>query len=40
MIKANNSTKALTMYITASLVAYDRTYILDRVIVRLAEDES
>ncbi|MFK7797927.1 MAG: hypothetical protein AB8E82_10775 [Aureispira sp.] len=39
MIKANDSTKALAMYISASLVAYDRTYILDRVIVRLSEDE-
>lgn len=39
MIKAQNSTKALAMYISASLVAYDRTYILDKVISRLSEDE-
>jgi len=39
MIKAQDSTKALAMYISASLVAYDRTYILDKVIARLSEDE-
>tara|TARA_B110000908_G_scaffold59738_1_gene72486 strand:- start:399 stop:977 length:579 start_codon:yes stop_codon:yes gene_type:complete len=39
MIKAQGSTRALAMYISASLVAYDRTYILDKVISRLSEDE-
>jgi hypothetical protein len=39
MIKAQGSTRALAMYISASLIAYDRTYILDKVISRLSEDE-
>jgi hypothetical protein len=39
MIKTQPSTRALAMYINASLVSYDRTYILDKVIARLAEED-
>lgn len=38
-IKAQPSTRALAMYINASLVSFDRTYILDKVISRLREED-
>lgn len=39
MINVQASTKALALYINASLVSYDRTYILEKVISRLAQQE-
>ena len=39
MLKEQGSTKALVMYIGISLGAYDRTYILNKVISRVLEDE-
>ena len=39
MIRNQPSTRALAIYISASLVSYDRTYILENVISRLTDEE-